>query len=50
MILNYIISNIATIIIFLLIILINLDVELDPVAELAVREIISNLGLIVVGW
>ena len=26
------------------------DVELDPVAELAVREIISNLGLVVVGW
>lgn len=26
------------------------DVELDPVAELAVREIISSLGLIVVGW
>ena len=24
--------------------------ELDPVAELTVREIISNLGLIVVGW
>ena len=27
-----------------------LDVELDPVAELAVREIISDLGLVVVGW
>ena len=27
-----------------------IDVELDPVAELAVREIISSLGLIVVGW
>lgn len=39
-----------TVVLFILLLLSTVDVELDPVAELAVREIISSLGLIVVGW
>jgi JAB1/Mov34/MPN/PAD-1 ubiquitin protease len=43
-------SPCISVILLILLQLFIVDVELDPVAELAVREIISSLGLIVVGW